>query len=673
MCTNKPTTMHRRKALSRRTLIKMGVAGGLIGAAGAGGLALEQAPLTTPFAERAGVVPPPTPSPSPQMPLLVILNEASENPLSAYLIEILRTEGIQSVDLARLADLTSAGLARYPVAVLTEGPLMESHAALFEQYVGEGGALVAMRPSAVLARLLGITFVGASDEGGYLRVVHHNSVGIPNTTFQFHGAVTQTRLAGAELIASQSNALGEPSDTPIIAVHQFGRGRALFWAYDLGRSVALTRQGNPQSINQEHDDIPGLRSTDLFVGWNDLDRISTPQADEQQRLLINQLQWLSPIPLPRLWYFPSDTNTLLVVTGDAHGSYANFVDDVYQRVQRHDGSMSIYYTPEMTGTLKRVARKARWLLADLPAIGDIFEPANPLPTPGDIARWRSQGHEFGMHPYIEEGLEYGYHAYWTQFVKLGYGELVPTVRTHRVLWNGWVDNARIQARYGVRMNLDYYHIGSAVRRTNGEWVGGYLTGSGLPMRFVDLDGAVINVFQQHTHLVDEHFMNVFETGKDMGLDGAAAAAQSIALLSNSLTGAPAAIGMQCHVDPFLLGGERAAQVGRWLDATLSFAAERRIPMLSAERWLQFTEARAAAQMSSLSWKPEAQQLRFDVSIPAETHGDLQLMLPIANQAGTLRGVEMDGAPLPTVQRAVSGLRYAAFKIPTGNHQITAFY
>jgi hypothetical protein len=530
-----------------------------------------------------------------------------------------------------------------------------------------------MRPSAALARLLGVTFTGASQEGGYMRVAHHDAVAIPNEIFQFHGPATQTRLAGAEMIASQTDASGEPSDTPIVAVSQYGRGRAILWAYDLGRGVALTRQGNPQHVGQEHDDIPGMRSTDLLAGWNDLGRIQTPQADEQQRLLVNLLQWLSPAPLPRLWYFPGGANTLLVATGDAHGSYTNFVDDVYQRVQRYGGSMSIYYTPEMTGTLKRVARKARWLLADLPAIGDLFEPQSPLPTPSDIARWRSQGHEFGMHPYIEDGLQQGYHTYWTQFAKLGYGELVPTVRTHRVLWSGWVDNARVQARYGVRMNLDYYHIGSAVRRPDGEWVSGYLTGSGLPMRFVDLDGTLINVYQQHTHLVDEHFMNVFETGKDMGLDGAAASAQSVALLSSSLRGAPAAIGMQCHVDPFLLGGERATEVGRWLDGTLAFAAENRIPILSAERWLQFTEARAASRMAGLTWRPEAQRLDLDISIPGDLQGDLQLMLPIVSQGRVLRGIEVDGQPATIVDRAVSGLRYGVVSVPTGAHRITAIY
>ncbi|HRE25846.1 MAG TPA: hypothetical protein PK954_04370, partial [Anaerolineales bacterium] len=124
----------------------------------------------------------------------------------------------------------------------------------------------------------------------------------------------------------------------------------------------------------------------------------------------------------------------------------------------------------------------RNLAGDLPAVGEALRGSRP--TPADIRRWSARGHEFGLHPYVEEGLEPGWGRYWQEFTGLGYGPVSPTVRTHRILWNGWSETARVQAMHGIRMNLDFYHYGTAFQKPGGEWVNGHFTGSGLSMRFV---------------------------------------------------------------------------------------------------------------------------------------------------------------------------------------------
>ena len=45
---------------------------------------------------------------------------------------------------------------------------------------------------------------------------------------------------------------------------------------------------------------------------------------------------------------------------------------------------------------------------------------------------------------------------------------------------------------------------------------GFMTGSGLPMRFTRADGQIIDVYQQETHLVDEVF---FSTEQPNAIDG----------------------------------------------------------------------------------------------------------------------------------------------------------
>ena len=73
-------------------------------------------------------------------------------------------------------------------------------------------------------------------------------------------------------------------------------GQAAAFTYDLARSVVYTRQGNPAWAGQERDGVPGIRSDDMFFGakagdvqpdWVDTSKIAIPQADEQQRLLVN--------------------------------------------------------------------------------------------------------------------------------------------------------------------------------------------------------------------------------------------------------------------------------------------------------------------------------------------------------------------------------------------------
>ena len=59
--------------------------------------------------------------------------------------------------------------------------------------------------------------------------------------------------------------------------------------------------------------------------------------------------------------------------------------------------------------------------------------------------------------------------------------------------------ADLERGWGVRFDMNYYYWPDS-------WLKGrpgFMTGSGLPMRFTRADGRVIDVYQQETHLVDE--------------------------------------------------------------------------------------------------------------------------------------------------------------------------
>ena len=74
-----------------------------------------------------------------------------------------------------------------------------------------------------------------------------------------------------------------------------------------------------------------------------------------------------------------------------------------------------------------------------------------------------------------------------------------TSRTHCVTWSDYATQPKVELSHGIRLDTNYYHFPNT-------WIGalpGYMTGSGLIMRFSDVDGTAINTWQAHTHINDE--------------------------------------------------------------------------------------------------------------------------------------------------------------------------
>ncbi len=648
---------HLQQPISRRAFLGSALAAAM-GLGGAIAYGLEQwtypAPALTPAASSLSAIA------TGFAPLLLVTDPAPHPDFTAYLSEILRAEGflgLRGISLRQFDPAISGA-----VIILGATPTTADGRAWLRQFVNAGGGVIGIRPDPALADLFGVTYAGSARLDDALYPLSTLAIAGP---LQLHTLYDRVTLRGAEALAVSS------SGDPLVTMHRFGQGMAALWTFDLARAVALIRQGNPAWADQERDLMAGIRASDMFVDWINLDRIAIPQADEHQRLLSLVVEEVSPIPLPRLWYLPANASAALIATGDAHGSRVSHIEQMVRIVERHGGTASIYYTPPAASATGRLTRKLRWTLSRTPLVGPIIGGDDPLPAPHHVADWRERGHEFGMHPYVEEGLEEGYYRYWSEFLKLGYGPLSPTVRTHRILWHGWVENAVVQARYGIRMNLDHYHSGPAVRKPDGTWTLGFLNGSGLPLRFVDETGQIIPVYQQATHLVDEHLMPVFQTGHEVGLDGEAAAAQTVNFLTASSKHYPAAFGLQCHVDPFLMGGAIAAAVAHWLDQTLAWAADAAVPILAAARWLAFVEARARSDVSELTWNDR--QLQGTVIIPATLPLPLTILFPAHHRQIRLRQALVDGSEPPVNQRTIGGRSYHAYQIESGQHTFTVRY
>lgn len=610
-------------------------------------------------------------------PILVVNSSSPQNPLNNYLAEILLAEGINCFQVASTTKIDAIDLPRYSLILLSEGTLNTNQQERISEYVVKGGHLIAMRPGNQLGSVFAVRKLPGETSEGYLQINSDNPLvaGIESIPLQYHGIADHYALAGSQALAWISDKNGSQSSYPAVVFNGYGQGSAAFWAYDLSKSIIYTRQGNPEWSNMERDGREGIRAHDAFVGWIDLDRIDLPQADIQMRLLTRLITEMvsDVLPLPRIWYYPDLSKSMLIATGDSHSNSVDSISSVLQRLEARGGRMSVYYTPPEMSRFRRLVQHTRWWLDDI-TLGKIaMLKGMNLPDPKIVQDWRSRGHEFSIHPYVDEGLEIGWDKHWKNFTGMGYGANLTTVRTHKILWTGWAESARVQASYGIKMNLDYYHYGPAFQKDDGEWVYGYFTGSGLPMHFVDLEGRVLSIYQQLTNLVDEHIFKMPWGLGGSNLDFPRALDVSRGLLRKSNDIYHEVITGQFHVDPYALGGEIAELVGQWLDGTLDYAAENDIPIWTAASWLDFNERRRETLVTNLEWFPSSKTLHFHVFSQMPDDVNLSMVIPAEIASGKLDSVMVDGNQVPFVKLVFGGLEYGWFRLNSGDHNLETIY
>ena len=288
-----------------------------------------RSPPTTYGPLRLRAAPPPPLNEGPGGPIVVI--GSSTDPFSRYYAEILRAEGLNYFTATDLSLVTPASLAAYDVAILGAVPLNTTQVTMLSDWVSAGGNLVAMRPDKQLAALLGLTDAAATVSEGYLLVNTSAApgTGIADQTMQFHGAADRYAISGATSIAALYTDAATATANPAVTLRSVGTqgGQAAAFTYDLARSIVYTRQGNPAWAGQDRDGVAPARSDDLFFGgsqpdWVNLNKVSIPQADEQQRLLANLVLHMNGDrrPLPRFWYFPRGEKAVVVMTGDDHAN-----------------------------------------------------------------------------------------------------------------------------------------------------------------------------------------------------------------------------------------------------------------------------------------------------------------------------------------------------------------
>ena len=545
--------------------------------------------------------------------------------------------------LSDVSSVTNGTLAQYDVAILAQTDLTPTQVTAISNWVNGGGILIAIRPDKQLAGLLGLVDADSTISEGYL-LVNTNSApgaGIVGQTIQFHGTADAYTLGSATSLATLYSDAVTPTAYPAVTVRSVGSngGQAAAFTFDLARSIALIRQGNPAWTDQFRDGLSPTRPDDLFYGpasfdpeanWVDFNKIAIPQADEQQRFLANMIISLDSAKrlLPRFWYFPHGYRAAVVMGGDDHangGTAGRF-------------NQYLAYSPT-NGTV------ADWTA--IRSTSYIFtEPT--LLSNAQAAAYNAQGFEVALH--LNTGCStYNFaslDAFFTNQLSLftnTYPSLPPPVtqRIHCIAWSGYTTAPQDELLHGMRLDATYYFYPPS-------WVAdqpGIFTGSAMPMRYVTTNGSLIDVFQAAVQMTDESGQTYPKT-VDALLDGA--------------------LGPQEYYGTYVANMHTDYANSTGSDLIVMAAIHRGVPVISSRQLLTWLDARNGSSMGSITWTNNT--LTFSVTASTNATG-LQTMVPIPS-GYRVSNVNYNGGSTAYYLRGVNGLQYAFFNALTGNYVVT---
>jgi hypothetical protein len=573
-------------------------------------------------------------------PILVITS--SGNTYGKYYAEILRAEGLNEFSMQDINNVTSSMLANYKAVIVPEMSLTQAQVDMLSSWTTAGGQLVAMRPDAKLAGLLGITPSGTTRVNQYVKVDTSKPAGsgIYAQPMQYKGTVDNYSLNGAAALATIYSDASTQTSNPAVTSKSVGsnNGTAIAFTYDLAKSTIGLHQGNQAWVGQERDGVGPIRSNDLFYGaktgdiqpdWLNTDRAQIPQADEQQRFFANILidATKKTQPLPRFWYLPDGYTAAMVLAGDDHGqSNANGTEMVMNNwLNNSDANCSlidwqcvrathyIYTSSALTNTRATQYYNLGFEIGDHvgTSCNNYSSYASLLSEyQSNLSTWRAK------YTGLPNQVSHRYHCY---------------------VWSDWDSQIKVDAALGIRYDLNYLAYPAS-------WLSGkgtVITGSGGDMRFTDASGNLMDVRQAVTNF-DNQTMN----------------ATDIATALDNATGANGYYGIfGTHYD-----------MSDSYDKTLFAAAyARHIPMISSAQALTWLDGRDSSTMTNFAGGNG--QYSFTVAAAVGANG-LHAMLPISDGDGTIQTLVDAGTNVTYQTQTIKGIQYAVFDAAPGLYQVT---
>ena len=587
-----------------------------------------------------------------QNPILVLANNKSYAP---YTAEILRTEGFNEFQIQSFDDVnvTLKSLKKFDVIILTAMSLSSRQADMLANYVQGGGNLIAFRPDKKLNSLFGIGSLAGTTDAAYILIKTTTDIGkgITVQTLQLHVNADKYLLKGGEIIASLYKDAATPTEYPAVVTHDYGKGHTMSFSYNLPQNISYTRQGNYRDAGKEMDGITGIRAMDLFTnGWVDTSKNTINQADEQMRLLSHGIEKMSKFkkPLPRFWYFPDTLKCLVTLNNDGEDSKEAEFQKQFEDVDAKGAKMTLYIKE-----VDFISKK--W-----------------------IHTWANKGFEMSGHPDdTRQAINPDWNTMDSVFKNLNNKlkttyDIGPmrTVTNHWFVWCGknksdlpdFSAQAQIEEQNGILLDCNYAHYDNGSNQ--GHFLGafgtnqGNYTGSGLTMKFANLQGDVINVYQHFNNVYDQQYMehedkdgfyNCFKGLVDRSLDDEVYSFVSV----------------KAHNAEYFFSEIPLMKM-------LDYANSKGIPVWTEGKLLDFLRAKDEAAFSDITWTNNRLSFKIKSSL-THTNG-ITYMLPLIYNGKKISSIKSNGVTQTLSQVSIKGTTYAWVTIiPGSDYDIVVNY
>lgn len=576
-------------------------------------------------------------------PVLVL---ATAKNFGYFVGEILKTEGFNGYQLDSLTGgrITLKYLQQFDIVILAETALNSKQQKMLSRYVKSGGNLIAFKPDKKLNAVFGIKDAGGTIAEAYVSIDNNTEVGngITSQPLQFHGEAGKYTSSGAGRIAAFYTNAKTGTAFPAVVINNYGKGHAMAFLYNLPESIVSTRQGNYRYADKETDGILGLRAMDLFTnGWVDTNNNTINQADEQMRLLSHGIEVMSrnKRPIPRFWYFPDTLKCLVTLNNDGEDSKEEEFYKQFADVDSMGAKMTLY------------VKEADLISKDW------------------VNKWIKKGFEISGHPDdTKQAVNPDWNTmdsvYKTLQKKLNsaYGiNVMKTITNHWFVWCGkyadgtldFAAQARLEENNGIGLDCNYAHYDN--NSNQGHFLGssgigqGNYTGSGFAMKFSDINGNIINVYQQLNNVYDQQYME----HKDQ--DGYYNCFKG--LMDRSISDEVySIISVRAHNNEYFFSKIPLMKM-------LAYANSNSIPVWTEEKLLDFLKAKDEAAFTDIQW--EESRLSFNIKSSLTHSNNISFIVPFSYGKEKISNISVNGKLQPVFVKTIKGFDYTMITVKPG--------
>ena len=579
-----------------------------------------------------------------RLPILLLFRSSAENSFAKYLLEILAIEGyffVETWNLSEEDDLNDL-LAGRPLVILAHISLTSRQIDALKSYVKNGGNLIASRPPKEMVDIFGVKPI----RGHYnlardcFVVINHNEplmAGFPASSLQFFGDADVYEPKNSRVLAWLSAIPHRRTPYATITLAKYGRGQTALFAYNLEETIVTLHQGRPENastgINRDADRSGMFKTTSLHVKVLDERLKMLPQADLHQDILVRLIRAMteSALPIIRVWHFPYEQPAVALIDGDSDMMEQRDLLRLLDIAEHYKARYTIYLMKEH---FKHI-------------------------TPDLMRRLQKMGHDIGVHPWpgtyrpsLEE-MKKALNDICREFEER-FGFKARSSRMHGVIWAGWVESAKYMADNGLRMDTSF---------TPGRYYQeGFICGSGLPFKFIDENGEIIDLYEQATIEGDD----ILFTLKSLlpPLMEEEAIEHAIDMIDRCISA------YHCVYHPYYhpIRTRREFQGTRRLKEVLSWLKRRGVLTVNSAEWIDFNDARRALRFFLEDIDENEGLVSYQIIAQNAILG-VTMMMPSTWRGSRLKEVLIEDSPVDLkFVRWEGGLEWGVFTLNLHSNQ-----